>query len=332
LVDEVPDIISTARLLNNHRSYPDPSEKPYPRSYQPTPPWQKKSQVSKLSKYLIGNLNPPHNHPKMGKPKTSKGPRAAAPSDTITDPRFTAFATDPRFRLPSKKHTRTKIDKRFERMLKDDDFSNTATVDRYGRKISSSGKKKALQRLYQPEEEEEEEEEAEADVEVEDDDVVEKELRRAEAGYDPARGGGFSSEEEEESDVEEDVEAATEEGGAFPDLQAEQTAVPMGEVTKRIAVVNLDWDNIRAVDLYSVFSSFVSGSGRIEHLAVYKSEYGKERMEREEMEGPPREIFAKKADFDDEPEERDSEEDTEDEEERIKQDLLKPDNGEEFDS
>ncbi|ELR10672.1 pre-rRNA-processing protein esf1 [Pseudogymnoascus destructans] len=270
----------------------------------------------------------------MVKPKTSKGAKGAkssVPSDTITDPRFAAFATDPRFRLPSKKHTHTKIDKRFSRMLEDDDFSNTATVDRYGRKISSSGKKKALRRLYQPEEEEEEEEcAAEDGVEVEDDTVVEKELRRAEGGYDPALGGGFSSsEEEEESEIEEDEETAVDETGAFPDLQAEQTAVPMGVVSKRIAVVNLDWDNIRAVDLYSVFSSFVSGAGRIEHLAVYKSEYGKERMEREEMEGPPREIFARqKAE---EEEERDSEEDTEDEE-RIKQDLLKPDDGEEFDS
>lgn len=272
----------------------------------------------------------------MAKPKSSKGAGAAAPSDTITDPRFTAFATDPRFRLPSKKHTRTKIDKRFSRMLVDDDFSNTATVDRYGRKLSNSGKKKALQRLYQPEEGEEEESGSEADVEVEDDDVVEKELKRAEAGYDAARGGGFSSsEDEDEEDVEEDVEV--ESGEAFPDLQAEQTVVPMGEVTNRVAVVNLDWDNIRAVDLFSVFSSFVSGGGRIEKLSVYKSEFGKERMEREEMEGPPREIFGRQgqmadSDSEEELEERDSEDDSDEEDERIKQDLLKPDNGEEFDS
>ncbi|KAL5349097.1 pre-rRNA-processing protein esf1 [Pseudogymnoascus australis] len=284
---------------------------------------------------LVVDWIQPFNEPdsrKSHKEQSAKGAKSSAPSDTITDPRFAAFATDPRFRLPSKKHTRTKIDKRFSRMLEDDDFSNTATVDRYGRKISSSGKKKALQRLYVPEEAEDDEEEgSEPEPEVEDDVVVEKELRRAEAGYDPARGGGFSSsEEEDESEIEEDEETAIDSGEAFPDLAAEQTAVPMGEVTKRIAVVNLDWDNIRAVDLYSVFASFVSGSGRIEHLAVYQSEYGKERMEREEMEGPPKEIFARqKAE---EEEERDSEEDTEDEEERIKQDLLKPDDGEEFDS
>jgi len=83
----------------------------------------------------------------MPKPKTPKGAAAAAASEEITDPRFANFTTDPRFRLPSKKHTRTKIDKRFSRMLKDEDFSNSAKVDRYGRKLSSSGKKKVLERL-----------------------------------------------------------------------------------------------------------------------------------------------------------------------------------------
>ena len=79
----------------------------------------------------------------MPNQKAPKGAAAAEASD-ISDPRFSNFSTDPRFRLPSKKHTRTKIDKRFSRMLKDDDFSNSATVDRYGRKLSTTGKKKAL--------------------------------------------------------------------------------------------------------------------------------------------------------------------------------------------
>src|SRR3978361_1921301 len=108
-----------------------------------------------------------------------KAPKDVSASSEITDPRFSNFTTDPRFRLPSKKHTRTTIDKRFSRMLKDEDFSNSAKVDRYGRKLSSSGKKKALERLYVPDEEEEQD----VDVEVEDDEVVEKELKRAE-GYD----------------------------------------------------------------------------------------------------------------------------------------------------
>jgi hypothetical protein len=282
----------------------------------------------------------------MPKQKTPKGSAAsAAPSDRVTDTRFSSFTTDPRFRLPSKKHARTKVDKRFSRMLKDEDFSNTAKVDRYGRKLSGSAKKEALQRLYQPEEDEDEDEEgSEAGVEVEDDDVVEKELKRAEKGYDAARGGGFSSSEDEEEEEEEE-EVEVENGEEFPDMH-EQSGVPMGEVSSRIAVVNLDWDNIRAVDLMAVFSSFVPAGGKIVKLSVYQSEFGKERMEREEMEGPPREIFGRQGHKEEEEEEEEEEVDSEDEEdgedeedlddeeedEKIKKELLKEDDGKEFDS
>ncbi len=113
----------------------------------------------------------------MPKQKAPKGLAVAAASEEITDRRFANFTTDPRFRLPSKKHTRTKIDKRFSRMLKDEDFSNSAKVDRYGRKLSNSGKKKVLERLYVPDKDDEEEEQ-DVEVEVEDDEVVEKELAR----------------------------------------------------------------------------------------------------------------------------------------------------------
>jgi hypothetical protein len=220
-------------------------------------------------------------------------------------------------------------------MLKDDDFINTAKVDRYGRKLDHSGKKRALQRLYQPEEDDENDEDKddqESGIEVEDDEIVARELRRADSRYDPARGGGFSSSEDESDEENEDGGVEVEEP-EFPDPHAEQAGVPMGEVTSRIAVVNLDWDNIMAVDLMAVFSSFIRTGGKIEKLSVYKSEFGKERMEREEIEGPPREIFVKKTQ--EEGEEADSGDESEDEEEleeKIKKDLLQEDKGEEFDS
>jgi hypothetical protein len=213
-------------------------------------------------------------------------------------------------------------------MLKDEDFANTAKVDRYGRKLSSEGKKKALERLYVPDESEEEEQ----DAEVEGDGVVEKELERADAGYDPARGRGFSSSSEDEDDDSDDEE----EGGveileeaAFPDMQGEQAGVEMGEVSERIAVVNLDWDNIRSADLMAVFSSFVKPGGKIRKISIYPSEFGKERMEREELEGPPKEIFTRKEEDD----EADSESDSEDsdEDDKIKKDLLKEGEGQDFD-
>jgi hypothetical protein len=87
--------------------------------------------------------------------------------------------------------------------------------------------------------------------------------------------------------------------------------------TSRLAVVNMDWDHIRAIDLYKVFSSLVSPAGsavggssnggtngrapssshimpvkgRVLNVRVYPSNFGLERMAKENEEGPPRDIF-----------------------------------------
>ena len=157
-----------------------------------------------------------------------------------------------------------------------------AQVDRYGRPLSSEADRKALERFYRLDE-------------ADDDDEVEKELRRiqqAEEAYDPARHGGFdesSSSEEESSSDESDI---VEEDAA--DVQGDQSAIPVGAETHRIALVNMDWDNIRAMDLFAVASSLCPTSGRIESVVIYPSEYGRERMEREQLEGPPKELFSEK--------------------------------------
>ncbi|PYH76223.1 hypothetical protein BO82DRAFT_322341 [Aspergillus uvarum CBS 121591] len=295
--------------------------------------------------------------PDKKKSKKSSGGGGDAP--VITDPRFANIQNDPRYRLPSKRHTHVKLDKRFAHMLRDKDFSRNAAVDRYGRKLARDDTKKQLERFYRLEDEDENEgageddgEEVEVEGSVADDEEVLAELRRAEK-YDPARDGGFesSSSEEESSSDESDAEDEDDREGEgdgqlggeeleFPDKQ--QRDVPTGEVTDRIAVVNLDWDNIRAEDLMAVFSSFVPAGGRVLKVSVYPSEFGKERMEREEMEGPPKEIFAssKKGGNDDEEDfegfdddDDDEEEfDSDEEEEKIKKSMLKEDKGEEFNS
>src|SRR5437016_2401554 len=56
---------------------------------------------------------------------------------TTKDARFANFETDPKFRLPSKKHAKTKLDSRFSRLLTDPQFHSKGSVDRYGRRISS---------------------------------------------------------------------------------------------------------------------------------------------------------------------------------------------------
>lgn len=218
-------------------------------------------------------------------------------------------------------------------MLDDKDFSRNAAVDRYGRKLAKDDTKKQLKKFYRLEDDDEDDEDEDDDkISVDDDDEVQKELKRVEERpYDPARDGGFtdSSSEESSSDDEDESEAENEEEEVdFPDKQ--QVNVPLGEVTNRIAVVNLDWDNIRAEDLMACFSSFLPAGGRVLNVTVYPSEFGKERMEKEEIEGPPREIFAATTGAEEEAMESDL--DSEEEEEEIKKSLLKADTGEEFNS
>ncbi|KAM0746794.1 hypothetical protein T439DRAFT_329491 [Meredithblackwellia eburnea MCA 4105] len=112
----------------------------------------------------------------------------------------------------------------------------------------------------------------------------------------------FGSEDDDEEDNEEDEEEDA-------------------EATTRIAVVNMDWDHLRAVDLYRVLASALSATapppsakasrtiptdidddykpssklslaqGRLLNLRIYPSSFGKERLEREAREGPPTEVF-----------------------------------------
>ncbi|KAI9762914.1 MAG: pre-rRNA-processing protein esf1 [Geoglossum simile] len=242
---------------------------------------------------------------------------------TITDPRFSNIHTDPRYRLPSKRHTHVKLDKRFSHMLRDGEFSRKASVDRYGRKLPKETGRKELERFYRIDEENQDE--------LGDDDEVEKELKRVEGKYDPAREGGFSSSSESSSEEGDEGEVVDAEGRSFGllDIQAQQEAgIPLGEVSSRLAVVNLDWDNIRAVDLMAAFSSFRPPQGRILKVAIYPSDFGRERMEREEMEGPPKDIFASIA----EDLGGDGVDASDENDEEITKSMVKEDMGEEFDS
>ena len=219
-------------------------------------------------------------------------------------------------------------------MLGDERFSSKAKVDRYGRKLPKDSGKKELERFYRVEEDGDPDE----DLEVADGKEIEKGLVEASRVYDPARDGGFSSSSSsDESSYEEELNVEEEEIGFVDEQGHEDDNAPVGEVASRIAVVNLDWDNIRATDLMAVFSSFVPNGEQILKVSIYPSDFGKERLEREEMEGPPKDIFNLK-ESNDKPElisTSDSEnalEEAEEEDEKIKRSILKEDQGEEFDS
>lgn len=214
----------------------------------------------------------------------------------MADKRFSALATDPRYRFPSRKKSRTAIDPRFKGVFTDADFQKKATVDRYGRKIKPESAKTEWERLYRLEKEDKTrrpgrgaEGEAAGRADEESDQMEEEQLAEKK---DPAREGGFSeSSSDEESTSGE--ESQDEEELAEETASQEQAAdIPSGDVTHRIAAVNMDWDNLRATDIMAVASRFAPATGSIESVTIYPSEFGRERMEQEELRGPPKEIFA----------------------------------------
>lgn len=224
-------------------------------------------------------------------------------------------------------------------MRSDPDFYNKATVDKYGRKIDKNAGKKAIERLYDVDDEEEDEDDTDADddsgvkrpADQKRDKAVLKELARVQQqGFDPIRDGGLESSSDESSSDEEDENEVEEE----TELAGEDNAVPTGDISARLAAVNMDWDNMRAMDIMAVANSFVPTGGRIENVIIYPSEFGMERMQKEELEGPPREIFASTANKknDNKLLDESSEESAAEDEDDAKPTVQTEETGEEFDS
>jgi hypothetical protein len=59
-----------------------------------------------------------------------------------------------------------------------------------------------------------------------------------------------------------------------PFQEIEQKEIPTGDETNKIAVMNIDWENITALDLFVLFSSFCKGNMKIQKVEIYPSECG----------------------------------------------------------
>ncbi|KAF8971365.1 hypothetical protein BDZ97DRAFT_1901573 [Flammula alnicola] len=284
----------------------------------------------------------------------------------MSDPRFARLKSDPRFRRPKTKNTKVVIDERFKSVFKQDKKKNGMLmptislipgrkVDKYGRPISDTQEQDNLRRYYR----------LENDDAEKDDDVVPRkpDLARGEVllessdeedeenalDSDESDDGGFVTlggdscrpiavPNEEDEDAEVDLDEDDDEDN-FADLDAQAASYAKthreegddqeaAERTSRLAIVNLDWDHVRAHHLYKICGSLVSPTapvvrasssaivepapdrrrtgrgqpgaqvnvarGKVLSVRVYPSDFGKQRMAREEREGPPPEIFKKK--------------------------------------
>ncbi|KAH9937012.1 uncharacterized protein B0H18DRAFT_1112899 [Fomitopsis serialis] len=258
----------------------------------------------------------------------------------MSDPRFARFKTDPRFRRIKKEKQKVVVDDRFKELFDEDKKGKgkKGRVDKYGRRLASTHEQDNLRRFYRLEGEDESAPKAgpdyargEALLESSD----EEDGKDRQASEDESEADGVlvlgrdvskpipvpRDDDEAEIDLDEDTFAELDaQAAAYAQENPEaEAAVPEADRTRRIAVVNLDWDHVRAIHLYKIFSSLVSptahaaasssnsnakaakakGSGtaargKVLSVRVYPSEFGRERMAREETEGPPVELFKKK--------------------------------------
>lgn len=204
--------------------------------------------------------------------------------DVPDDDRFTSKLSAPIFKnLSSEKH-KVEIDDRFKSMLTDDRFKVLpgSTVDAYGRKTKKSkAGKQDVEELYQVEDSADDaEDDAKAirpskdkkkpsgkggKAEMEDrlnyltrlarGEISDDEDDSEDGSEDDSEDGGNGNEEEEDSDEEMlEVDPAEWEAiqllnGKSPLDVPEEEDVEMGEATRRISILNCDWDNIKAEDL-----------------------------------------------------------------------------------
>ncbi|KAF7008173.1 hypothetical protein CFC21_023009 [Triticum aestivum] len=199
----------------------------------------------------------------------------------MEDERFAAARTDPRFRPMRRKEAKVALDSRFNGMLTNPMFaSSEAPVDKRGRRRKKGAKENPMLHYYLKQEEGDEKEKEKEKVKLvqkDDDDEVEEEDEQVEEE---------SSSSDDEEEEEEDDECSVGSDIAHY-LMARHDDTPMiDKETHRLAVVNMDWDHIKAVDLYMVMTSCIPKGGRVLSVSIYPSEFGLECMNIETTQGP----------------------------------------------
>ncbi|KAI0004151.1 hypothetical protein BJV74DRAFT_875884 [Russula compacta] len=243
----------------------------------------------------------------------------------MPDPRFTRLKSDPRFRSLKRHKNKVSVDSRFSSVFSRG--KKQSRIDKYGRRLSDTQENENFRRFYRLDSENqlefptgpdyarggvllESSDEEEGGDASNCDDIDEGVVTLAPNADRPLR---VPQSEDAEVDLDEDDFSVTDMQATLPpktDSDDDQESLPR---TPRIAVVDLDWDYVRAIHLYKIFTSTIASAGwsssrsnavsapavrgKVLSVRVYPSKFGLERMALEEK-GPPPELLKNRQSID----------------------------------
>jgi hypothetical protein len=240
-------------------------------------------------------------------------------SNPIGGERFAAAETRPQFRVPKANASKVVLDDRFSSVLTDSRFQ-LQEMDKYGRKNKKkSGRNAAKEELESFYVVENQEEKSNSDDDNSNNDAKHPEIEEnkksnesdsdAETSVDEKpmdsvsriayltafsrgqTGAESSSEDDDSSDSSDDDDDSDEDsvygtpGILDPSTKQDEELEITYDLSPYLVVTNMDWENIRAVDLFSILSSFAP-PGAIKKVQVFQSDFGMEQMSKDKLHGP----------------------------------------------
>eukprot|EP00762_Andalucia_godoyi_P006223 ANDGO_01678.mRNA.1 Pre-rRNA-processing protein esf1 len=209
----------------------------------------------------------------------------------LPDARFSKIATDPRFRKTKSSSENHKTD--------DSRFSSKKLVDlkplerpqKHVRDVQRS--LNGATAVAVPRHASEDDSDSDSDSDSESESVQRKVNQEPEEGE---KSQGSSESSHESSDSDDPLDDVEFEDDSYAVLYGDLVVKKNCE-TRRLAVENLDWENMSARDIHVILESFVPSTGHVLRVSVYPSDFGEKMMELEARKGPQLGVSAAAADL-----------------------------------
>lgn len=225
-----------------------------------------------------------------------------------TDERFEHLASDPRFKNLRKKQKKIEIDDRFKSMFTDEKFTLKYSKDKRGKnqkktsgddlkkyyslnEDSDRKRKQNVEESHAPDKKQEDEDREDSVDYNSDEEEDEKSDSNVEHVASDEQETGSESELSSSSD-ESDSELEDDAGNDRNEIDIDKLnydwqpldhdAEVAEKSSRRLAIQNLDWDYLDVKDIYTLIHSVRPPL----FVKIYVSEFGRERLKREAIEGP----------------------------------------------